>query len=78
MELMTKKDAAAVLTVSVRSLERMIAAGDLPVYRIGSAVRLSRSDLDAYIMSRRTQVINVSIARGKERRCAYVPGMKVV
>ena len=44
---LTKTEAAEVLGISERSLHRMIAAGDLPAYRIGArAIRIRRDDLD--------------------------------
>jgi len=47
--LLTKQAAAWALSMKVRSVERLIAAGELPVVRIGRSVRVRRSDLDAYV-----------------------------
>jgi excisionase family DNA binding protein len=53
-ELLTKKQAAAELGGSVRTLERIVAAGDLVVVRVGRSVRIRRADLRAYVASRRS------------------------
>jgi len=52
-ELLTKRQAAVSLGVSVRSLERLVAAGELVVVRSGRSVRVRRGDLDAYINRKR-------------------------
>jgi excisionase family DNA binding protein len=44
-------DAAAWLTVSTRTLRRLVAEGRLPVVRIGRTVRFKRSDLDQFTRS---------------------------
>ncbi len=49
-------DAAAValrLGVSLRTVRRLIAAGALPVHRIGRAVRVSEDDLARFLAARR-------------------------
>ena len=49
-------DAAAVaarLDVSLRTVRRLIAAGELPVHRIGRAVRVSEDDLARFLAARR-------------------------
>ena len=49
-------DAAAVarrLDVTVRTVRRLIAAGELPVHRIGRAVRVSEDDLARFLAARR-------------------------
>ena len=48
---LTKREAAASLRVSVRTLERLIASGALPVVELGKSPRVRRIDLDAYIES---------------------------
>ena len=46
----TRFELAALLRVSVRTVDRMIAAGELPVRRVrGRAVRFLRSDVDRYL-----------------------------
>ena len=47
--LLTLEEAGARLSVSARTVRRLIDAGDLAPVRIGRAVRLSTADLSAYI-----------------------------
>jgi len=47
--LLTVRDVAERLQVSGRTIHRLISAGDLPVIRIGRAVRLSEAALQAYL-----------------------------
>ena len=78
MTLITKHEAAEILGVSVRTLERMIRRGVLPAYRIGpKTVRLSPEDIEAYV---RGHLVAPQAAKKAEpvRPCRYVPGMKVV
>lgn len=53
-ELMTVRSAAAALKVCARTIQSAIARGELPVVRIGRAVRIDPRDLAAYVDSRRT------------------------
>ena len=47
---MTRKEVAEHLRVSVRTVDRMIASGQLPVRRVrGRAVRFLRSDVERYL-----------------------------
>ena len=47
--LMSVADVADALAVSNRTVRRMIAAGDIPIVRIGRAVRIRRVDVEALI-----------------------------
>ena len=47
--LMDKKQAAAYLNISLRTLDMITAATHLQFSRIGGSVRFKQSDLDAYI-----------------------------
>lgn len=47
--MLTKREAAAELRISVRSLERLIKADRLTAVLVESAVRIRRADLDAYV-----------------------------
>lgn len=56
-QLLTVDEVARSLTVSKTTLWRMLGRGELPVVKIGKRpVRVRRSDLDAYINSRRQAV----------------------
>lgn len=52
-ELFTLPEVARLLKMSVVYVRREIAAGTLPTVRLGRSVRVSRTDLDAYIKARR-------------------------
>jgi excisionase family DNA binding protein len=46
----TIKDAAQYLGITTRTLRRLIAAGDLPAYRLGDRlIRLDQGDVDALL-----------------------------
>jgi len=47
--LLTRQQAAGVLQCSLRTVERRIADGALPVVHIGRSVRIRVEDLDAYL-----------------------------
>jgi len=81
MEMITKKEAADLLTVSPHTLDAMLQKGLLPFYRVGPRmIRLNRSDvlgyLDSVKVEQREQPKRRKVAPRHE--CRYVPGMKVV
>ena len=90
IELLTKAEAARILTVSEDTLDRLIRAGMLPVYRISAGItRLDREDVAAYMESRRQRATAIGrksnkvkmvpeVYRGGKNNSGYVPGMKVV
>lgn len=47
--LLSAEAVADLLSVSIRTVRRMIATGDIPVVRIGRAVRVRRVDIEALI-----------------------------
>jgi len=49
--LVTKAEAAEYLSVSVRTVERLVAAGQLPLLHIERASRLRLVDVEAYVDS---------------------------
>jgi excisionase family DNA binding protein len=49
--LLTKSEAAEQLGVSVRTIERLISAGRLPLVHVGGAARVRVADLGAYVQS---------------------------
>ena len=51
--LLTYGAAGAKLSLSARTIRRLVDAGDLPVVRIGGAVRIAQADLEAYISGNR-------------------------
>jgi excisionase family DNA binding protein len=46
--LLTIRETAAELRVSVASIERMLCRGDLPRVNVGHATRILRRNIDAY------------------------------
>ena len=86
-KLISKQDAADILGVSVSTVERLIADGDLPMYKIRGQCRLMTSDVRTYIAGCRrvaAKATPVPVRRQPARRgsklvgCGYYPGMKVV
>jgi excisionase family DNA binding protein len=49
--LITKSEAAEQLGVSVRTIERLISAGHLPLVHVEGAARVRVADLGAYVQS---------------------------
>jgi excisionase family DNA binding protein len=45
---LTKREAAERVRLSIRTVERRIEAGELPVHKIGSSLRISERDLDEW------------------------------
>lgn len=52
--LLTYSKAAETLAVSKRTIERLVAEGELPVVRIGGARRITVDDVEAFIERQRT------------------------
>lgn len=89
IDLLTKAEVAKLLTVSEDTVEKLIASGLLPYYRVAPRViRIDREDAMAYLESRRhraqalgrqTRVkLPKEIRRGGVNNSGYTPGMKVV
>ena len=49
----SRKRAAAYLATSLSTLDRLIAAGEIPLYRVGKSVRFLKNELDMWIAERR-------------------------
>ena len=47
--LLSAEAVGELLSLSVRTVRRMIAAGEIPIVRIGRAVRIRRVDIEALI-----------------------------
>ena len=54
IRLLTISEAAEYLSISERSIKRLIARGDLPCIRVGSALRFAFADLEAFIAHNRS------------------------
>ena len=87
MELITRAQAAELLTVSEDTIDRL-KAGQLPAYKISPKItRFDRADVEEYLASRyvkakelqrKTRVRRPSEFRGGVNNSGYYPGMKVV
>jgi excisionase family DNA binding protein len=53
LKFLTIPDVAELLSLSTRSVRRLIEHGQLPVHRFGGAVRIAEADLRAYIATHR-------------------------
>jgi excisionase family DNA binding protein len=53
-KLRTIEETAELLSVSVRTVRRLIESGALPVHRIGRAVRISDADIAAFLAANRS------------------------
>ena len=83
-----RKEAAERLGVGLTTVDRLIAAGEIPAYKMTGqgSTRIKETDLEAYIESCRIPVTAPAAKRrrkatagpSQERKCWYQPGMKVV
>ena len=88
MELITRAEAAEILTVSEDTIDRLVKKGQLPAYKITPKVtRFDRADVEEYLQSRyvkakelarKTRVRRPQEFRGGINNSGYYPGMKVV
>lgn len=90
IELLTKAEAAELLTVTEDTLDRLIRGGQLTAYRIGKGIiRLDRADVISYMESRRQRAAAIGrksnkgkkapeIYRGGKNNSGRVPEMKEV
>lgn len=91
LDLITKAEAAQMLTVSEKTVTKLIDSGVLPGYRISrNCMRLRRSEVLAYVEERQVKVRQLqkvksaSIKDIKRKKaldalpCPYKPGMEVV
>jgi excisionase family DNA binding protein len=58
--LLTKKQAAAVLNISEKSLDRRIVAGKITIIKDGGVIRIAPEDLEKYIADRRSTRVPLS------------------
>lgn len=82
-KLMTKSEICEMLQISERTLERIIADGDLPALRIRGQLRFLREDLLRYLARcGATEDPKPLAQKGprlvSQRERRYIPGMKVV
>ena len=88
VELITRAQAAELLTVSEDTIDRLVKSGKLPAYKISPKItRFDRADVEEYLASRyvkakalqrKTRVRRPNEFRGGVNNSGYYPGMKVV
>jgi excisionase family DNA binding protein len=54
--LLTRLDAAGILSVSIRTIDEKISSGDIPVVRIGRSVRIRPETLERFVDAMETRV----------------------
>ena len=64
LQLFTVSEAADALHLHPSTLRRLIRAGDLPVVRIGAAIRLEAEELVRFIEARRDRRILTALRNG--------------
>ena len=64
IRLLTLSEAANLLQVSTRTLQRMIRSGELPAFKVGGQWRVRETQLKQWVESR-----GGSIAEAKKTRC---------
>jgi len=56
-QLLTREDVAKRLQLSTRTIDRLVAAGQLKVVRLGTNVRVRAEDLEAFIAVRAGETV---------------------
>jgi excisionase family DNA binding protein len=56
MKLLKRLEAAKLLTVSLRTFDGLVLTGDIPVVRIGRAVRIKPEAIDRFIEASETRM----------------------
>ena len=88
MELITRAEAAKMLTVSEETVDRLVKSGQLPAYKITRCIiRFDRADIEEYIADRYVKAEALKSKPRKRRtepycgginNSGYYPGMQVV
>ncbi len=66
-DLMNKREAAAYLTIAVRTLDDWRAAKRIPCITVGGIIRFRRSDLDNFLAAHTTQPRDATAFRPRRR-----------
>jgi len=59
MKMLTAKETASSLKISLSMVYRLISTGQLPSYAIGGCLRVSESDLMQFLKSKRQEPIKI-------------------
>lgn len=63
--LLTMKQVATRLNISLSLAYRLVACGEIPCYEIGSCKRVDEDDLEEYLQAQRLEVISLPRGGGK-------------
>jgi excisionase family DNA binding protein len=55
-DFLSEKQVADFLGVSKKTIQRLRAGGRLPFYSVGRSVRISRNDIDTFLLSSRNNI----------------------
>lgn len=81
-KLISKAAAAEMLDVSLKTLERIAASGEIPMYRIGGNCKFYERDIVCYIRQRRVRMPVLTDTPKRKKKAAepvkYVQGMAVI
>jgi len=78
VKLISAKEAAAMMSVSVCTVLRLADRGAFPQYKIGGSLRYDMDEILEYIRSSATPVIEPAPRQEQKQKFLYIPGMKVV
>ena len=59
MKLLTAKETATSLKISLSMVYRLISTGELPSYAIGGCIRVSETDLNLFLDSRKQETVKL-------------------
>ncbi len=66
ISLLTLAEAANLLQVSTRTLQRMIRKGELPAFKVGGQWRLREAQLRQWVESREGSIVDAKKPRGEQ------------
>lgn len=67
-KLISKKEAAEMLGVSVDTIDRLVMAGEIPMYRVSSVVRFWESEVVAYVLRHQVRPSAPPPRRARQRK----------
>lgn len=76
---LTRTEVAELLAVSVDTIDRLVATGELPAFRVGRQVRFEEADVEAWVAARKAAgtpartSARAPVARRKSQAIASTP-----
>lgn len=67
-KLLSKKEAAEMLGVSMDTIDRLVMAGEIPMYRISTVVRFWESEVVAYVLRHQVRPSDPPPRRTRQRK----------